>query len=120
MTVFALQGGTRHYQYLSQEETTKILRLYWILQPLIVGTLVAAKISIAFLILRIVVSGTHWTKFTIYFCVVSTTIICSVAMIFNFVQCNPVRALWEQVPNQKCWDPRIEADFSVFAGSKIL
>lgn len=39
------------------------------------------------------------------------------ASITTFAQCDPPRALWEDVPGAKCWDASVQAGIATFGGA---
>ena len=85
-------------------------------------SLTTAKMSVAFLILRLVGPSTFWRKWLLYTSIGLTFIIGTLASILTFVQCNPPRALWEgpqNVTGAKCWNPKSQSDFAIFTGSRF-
>ena len=103
------------------EEIQKVTKITWIENPLGIMALAIAKMSVAFLILRLVGPSTRWRKWFLYLSIVLTFIIGALACILTFAQCNPPRALWEptEVPNAKCWKPSVQSDFAIFTGGKF-
>lgn len=118
-TVLAMNNGCRHSYYLSPSELLSAMRLNWISQPFAITALATGKISVAFLILRIIGKST-WRRRLLYFCILSNSIFCSLAIIFTYVQCKPVEALWDPSVKAKCWKPESQSNFSVFVGSKFF
>ena len=94
-----------------------MLKLNWMIQPFGIMALATAKISLAFVMLRIISSAAVWRRRFLYFCMISTFVISAIGAILNFVQCNPPRALWTFVPGATCWDPRIQINFAIFSSS---
>lgn len=117
-TVLALRGGTKHTIYLSPAQLSTVVRLNWIAQPFGIMSLATAKISVAFFILRIMGPHSSWRQWFLYTCIILVFVINSLCSIFSFAQCDPPNALWEEIPNARCWDPKTQSDFSVFTGSK--
>ena len=125
LTFNIAHGGARHLYYLTPSEIEYTTRVTWIENPIGIMAVVTAKISVAFLILRIMGPSTVWRKWSLYVCIILNFIIAVLACILTFVQCNPPRALWEppsQVPGAKCWNPKHQADYAIFSsgGSKTL
>lgn len=115
-TVLAVNNGCKHIYYLDSSELVPALRLSWITQTFAIAAVATGKISVAFLILRIMGKST-WRRRLLYFCIVSNSIFCSLAIIFTFVQCKPVEGLWDSSVKAECWKPKSQSSFSVFAGS---
>lgn len=108
--------------YLTQSEIEYTTKVTWIENPLGIMALVTAKISVAFLILRLIGPSTVWRKWSLYVSIVLNFVIAVLACILTFVQCNPPRALWEapsQVPGAKCWNPKHQADYAIFTSGKV-
>lgn len=112
-----MNNGCRHLYYLSPSEVLPALRLIWINQSFAIAPLATGKISVAFLILRIMGPST-WRRRLLYFCIASNLIFSSLAIIWNYVQCTPVEALWDPSVKAKCWKPETQASLSVFNASK--
>ena len=125
LTFDVTHGGARHLYYLSQSEIEYATKVAWIENPLGIMALLTAKISVAFLILRLIGPSTVWRKWSLYVSIILNFIFAVLACILTFVQCNPPRALWEapsQVPGAKCWNPKHQADYAIFSsgGSTTL
>ena len=104
-------------------EAVRVSRLNWIIQPFVIIALATGKISVAFLILRIM-GKSRWRRvFLIYFAMGGSFVFCSVAIILTFAQCRPVEALWNPslvlTGKAKCWPPMRQSNFSVFVGGMI-
>ena len=125
LTFNVTHGGARHLYYLTQSEIEYAIKITWIENPLGIMAVATAKMSVAFLILRLLGPSTVWRKWSLYVSIILTFIIGVLACILTFVQCNPPRALWEapsQVPGAKCWNPKHQADYAIFSsgGSQTL
>lgn len=115
-TLSVSQGGARHLYQIAPSKIMTVLKLSWLLQPFAIMALATAKISVAFVMLRIIPSTTVWARRSLYFAIVSTFVICAIASILTFVQCDPPRVLWEfGVKRAKCWDPRVQSDYAIFS-----
>ena len=118
-TVLGAKSGCRHLFYLTPQQAMSASRLNWITQPIAIMALALGKVSVALLILRII-GRSFWRTF-LYFSMVSAILFCGLAVIFTFVQCKPVQALWDpalvQMGKAKCWKPQRQSDFSIFVGS---
>lgn len=122
-TVLGQLGGCRHLYYLEMNpaQAIKASRLNWIAQPSTIFALVTGKISVAFLILRIIRRSKWRRAFLIYAAMIGTFLFSTIAIIITFIQCRPVAALWN--PNlvvagkATCWPPRISSSYQLFNGS---
>lgn len=118
---FAVKHGAgRHLYYLTPAEIQLVLKVTWIENPLGIMALAIAKMSVAFLILRIIGPSTRWRKWSLYLSIVLTFVVGTVSCILTFAQCNPPRALWEptKVPGAKCWKPNVQSNFAIFSGGE--
>ncbi|CAF9923648.1 hypothetical protein IMSHALPRED_005982 [Imshaugia aleurites] len=118
-TFAVLDGAGRHLYYLKPPEIQLVTKITWIENPLGIMALAIAKMSVAFLILRIIGPSTRWRKWSLYLSVGLTFTIGTLACILTFAQCNPPRALWEptEVPWAKCWKPSVQSNFAIFTGA---
>ncbi|KAL2048480.1 hypothetical protein N7G274_000392 [Stereocaulon virgatum] len=113
-------GGARHLYYLDPPQIEYATKVTWIENPLGIMAVTTAKMSVAFLILRLIGPSTVWRKWSLYTSIVLTFIVGALACILTFVQCNPPRALWKppsQVPGAKCWNPKRQADYAIFSSA---
>lgn len=122
-TVLGHIGGCRHLYYLEMDpaQAIRASRINWITQPVAIYALATGKVSVAFLILRIMGKSRWRRAFLIYGAMIASFIFCTIAVILTFAQCRPVTALWnpELVLMEKatCWPPQRQSDFSLFVGS---
>lgn len=117
VSVLTAKGGSRHFVYLTPSEKASVIQWEWISLPFGVMPSATAKVSVAFLLLRIIGPGMTWQKWALYFSMLSVTIVSAISVITIYAQCDPPRSLWEHVPHAKCWDPVIQADIGIFQGS---
>ena len=122
-TVLGQLGGCRHLYYLQMNpaQAIKASRINWITQPVTIYALATGKISVAFLIMRIM-GKSKWRKaFLIYGAMIGSFLFCTIAIILTFAQCRPVTALWNPelslTGKATCWPPQRQSDFSLFTGS---
>lgn len=126
LTVFVgligINGGTRHEAYIQPpSHRSYVLMLSWVAQPFGIFAVGLGKISVGFLILRILGRTGKRRQYCIWALVVLTFIFTVTNVIFNFVQCSPTSALWDASVRAsghfKCWDSSIESDYSIFTAS---
>ena len=121
-TILGKLGGCRHLYYLelNPEQAIKASRVNWITQPVAIYALATGKTSVAFLILRLMGKSKWRRAFLIYGAMLGSFLFCTIAIILTFAQCQPVTALWNTelvaTGEAKCWPPRRQSDFSLFAG----
>ena len=114
-------GGQRHLYYLNPEQREYVIKVDWISQPFNIVCLATGKVSVALLLLRLLGPSAFWRKWFLYISIVLTLVFGILTAIFTFVQCNPVRTLWEgplKNPHAKCWNPTSQLAFSLFSSSK--
>lgn len=116
-TSLCLHGGMRHLYYLSPEQISTVTKLDWSSQVFAIVVIGLGKVSTAILLLRIMGPNTVRRKWFLYVCMAFTAISTTLGALFLWVQCNPPRALWEEVPGSKCWDPQVNTDYQIANGS---
>ena len=77
-----------------------------------------AKASISLLLLKIIGPNTTWRKWFLWGNMGVFFLLSVLASLFNYVQCNPPRALWEHVPGAICWKSTVQPDFAIFVSCK--
>ncbi|KAL8687846.1 MAG: hypothetical protein Q9218_006091 [Villophora microphyllina] len=119
-TIYIKHGGTRHLFFVKPEDIVLLLRYNAMSQPF--GALASAvgKSSIGFLMLRIMGPQTVWQKRVIYSQLAVYMIITILDIILIFAQCSPPRALWEKVPDSKCWNPVVSTDITILQSGQAL
>ncbi|KAI0389949.1 hypothetical protein F5Y17DRAFT_446906 [Xylariaceae sp. FL0594] len=123
LTVFAgfvgSNGGTRHLRYLTGDQAKKVTRLNWIAQPFGIIALATGKLSVGFLLLRLLPPKSRWRRLSICVQRSLTMIANSISVVLTFAQCKDPAALWDPAVRATtyCWDPRVQSDFSTFTGS---
>ena len=119
VTHYALIGGTRHLYYLTPPEIEQVLKWSYIFQCWGIFACTPTKASIALLINRIMRPFRGWRFWLIVVVITLLAIINTLDSIFTYVQCNPAAALWDKsITNAKCWNPSIQANFSIFQACK--
>ncbi|CAI6332704.1 unnamed protein product [Periconia digitata] len=119
ITIYALQGGTRHLFYLAQdfEKAVYLTKLNWISTIFAVICFSTGKISIALLIVRLLGRTSRWRKWLLYF-VSGLSVVNGIgAILINFLQCKDVNAIWDPrlKPFTECWDYEVQAGFGLYS-----
>ncbi|KAF1965805.1 hypothetical protein BU23DRAFT_545415 [Bimuria novae-zelandiae CBS 107.79] len=121
VSMFSFDGGTRHLAYLSENSQHMIyfIKLNWIAQPLAIFCLGSGKVAIVFLILRLLNRTSVFRKWSLYLAVVWTAINTFLMILFTFIQCKDVSALWDESVKEKteCWDPSVQSSFSIYGAA---
>lgn len=120
-TFAVTNGAGRHLYYLKPPDIQLVTKITWIENPLGIMALAIAKMSVAFLILRLIGPSTRWRKWSLYLSIGLTFTIGALACILTFAQCNPPRALWEptKVPWAICWKPSVQSNYAIFTGGRF-
>lgn len=115
-------GGTRHAYYLSPTEFLYVVKLNYTAQPFGIVAVGMGKISVAFILLRILGNTSLWHRLSLWITIALTFIFTVLTAIFTFTQCNPPAALWtpELRPTAHCWEPSVQANFSIFSSSEYF
>ncbi|KAI3394965.1 hypothetical protein diail_2023 [Diaporthe ilicicola] len=116
-SVLVHYGLGRHEDTLTPGEIVQVAKWDWIPQPFSIMNLAFVKLSISFMLLRILGPQAKWSRCFLYVNMILFTITMAVASILTFVQCDPPRALWEAVPGAKCWDASVQAGYATFGGA---
>lgn len=92
------------------------VKLNWISQPFTIFSCGVGKISIAFLLLRIMAKNKarEWFLYTL---IALLIIINSICVGFIFGQCSPTRKLWEPSISGSCLDPSVQQQVGFFQAS---
>ena len=121
VTFLVCHGGAHHLYYLTPDNIEYVLKVDWISQPFNIMSLKTGKMSVTFLILRLLRPSSFWRKWFLFVNIV-LNFLGSLTAIFTFALCNPPRALSEgtkKLPHAKCWDPKSQLDFSIFSSSRF-
>ncbi|KAH8650882.1 hypothetical protein BGZ60DRAFT_436753 [Tricladium varicosporioides] len=74
-----------------------------------------SKTSFAVTLLRLATK--HWHMYMIWFIIISLNLVMWFCGLFQFIQCSPVEKLWDLTAPGTCWDPHIQINYAIFAGS---
>ena len=118
-SILAYYDGCRHLYYLTPGERVRAIRIIWILQPFVITSLGTGKVSVAFLILRLM-GKSFWRRRLLYGVMISCFVVCSAAIIITYVQCRPVAALWNPEVKANCWDANTQTSVNIFTGSTLI
>lgn len=107
-TVYAGRGYARHVYYLSPTEIRDALKLSPISRTICIVAIAAGKISVAFLIERIV-GPSKWRKWMLRAISIGIAATSFIVVLFFYIQCQPTRAFWDKglvkMGKGHCWDP---------------
>lgn len=116
-TVSIYYGLGRHTYYLDSDQIRHAQKWNWIVRPTGIMSIPFAKISISLFILRLLGPADKWQRWFLFVNMVLFSIVSILGCILTFVQCDPPRALWEEVSNATCWDPAIDLDWATFSST---
>ena len=119
ITILVSFGGFKRAASLSEVQMRDIRQ--WTLVARVLTALAQglSKVSVALLVLRLAGSIVVWRRWFLYACIASTLLLSVLHAILIYVQCNPIRALWETIPGSRCWKPSVINNFVVFLGCKF-
>ncbi|KAH7028271.1 hypothetical protein B0J12DRAFT_704697 [Macrophomina phaseolina] len=96
-------GLGRHTYYVSSEDLSTTMHHLFGLYCLNLVGVGLVRISVACSLLRFLPSK-DWQR-TLFVLIAIQVLSIIVAMIMQFIECRPVRAMWEVVPDNECWTP---------------
>ena len=117
-SVYAADGGARHAIYLSPQQQANAIEFFWVGNIFIVIPLTTGKISVAFLLLRLLPPAKP-LRYILYYIMISITLIIIGVIVVILAQCQPVEALWNP-PAGHCWPAKPIQGWELFAGSMSL
>ncbi|KAH7108668.1 hypothetical protein B0J11DRAFT_242407 [Dendryphion nanum] len=95
-------GVGRKYATVPAADYSKAIMWEAIGQGICIMGIAASKGSVAIFLLRIVIR--KWHVALLWFCIVSTTLLCAITTILLFVQCRPTAFLWDRtIVGGVCW-----------------
>lgn len=120
VTVQALHGGDRHLYYIPLAEQEFAIKMTWLLQPFVILAICLGKVSVAFLIMRLLSPTPKWPKPFLWFCIISCLVFVFVDIVLTYVQCTPAKALWDPTVPHTCWEPKVQSDFAIFCATWLV
>ncbi|CAI6243446.1 unnamed protein product [Periconia digitata] len=118
---FSVKGGTRHLYYLLEDPANAVYVVKWnvIARPMGYFALSIGKISIGFLLLRVLERTSRWRRWSIHITNIITAVNCVGVLITDFSQCRNPEALWDPSvkSHTKCVDPAPLTKFAMYASS---
>ena len=116
-TASAHYGTGRHLATLPPQDAMEAIRLSFITDPFGIMAFCIPKVAVALLLVRIMapVRRGRWFLYAMTGGVMVAGIL---DVIFLFVQCRPVTALWDPIvaATATCWKPSILVDYGYFLG----
>lgn len=102
ITVGVQYGIGKKHATVSAANYSKAIMWEAIGQGICIMGIAASKSSVAVFLLRIVIF--KWHKALLWFCILSTTILCTITTTLLFVQCTPTAFLWDPtIEGGVCW-----------------
>ncbi|MCJ1306214.1 hypothetical protein MMC08_009032 [Hypocenomyce scalaris] len=116
LTAAVAAGNGRHPYYLTEAQLSKSIKLNTI--AIVPGLMAFSvpKVSVACLLMRLLNPGKYqrWFLYTISIGIIPISMIDAIML---FVQCSPVRGLWDSNITPTCWSPFVLVDFAIFTGA---
>ncbi|KAF6814460.1 hypothetical protein CSOJ01_04011 [Colletotrichum sojae] len=84
-----------------------------IVSTISISAAVWSKTSFAMTLLRI--EGKGWTRYLIWFAIVSMNLLMGMNAMAGWIQCAPIEKYWHPDLPGRCWDPKVAAYYGVFA-----
>ncbi|EFR05202.1 integral membrane protein [Nannizzia gypsea CBS 118893] len=116
ITTSISHGTGRHQVFLSEAQRTQADKYNWISQSFHVMSTNWAKVSIMFLLLRLIQKAKSQAPY-IYGGMVLLTLSNVMCVYTIFGQCTPVQSLWDHSIPGKCWNPSVQRDYAFFQGA---
>jgi YD repeat-containing protein len=70
-----------------------------------------SKTSFAITVLRI---SSDWTRWLVWFIIISVNLALGLAITFTWIQCTPVERTWKPFVPGTCWDKHVVVKFNIF------
>ncbi|KAH7009008.1 hypothetical protein EDB80DRAFT_683986 [Ilyonectria destructans] len=114
-TASCQRGIGMHLTDIPTDHLSVAIKLLYIGEFFAILAVAISKTSFAVTLLRLAVRP--WHSYVIWFIIVSLNTVMLLCGIFQFVQCSPTEKLWNLNVSGTCWDPRIQINYAIFAGS---
>jgi hypothetical protein len=76
-----------------------------------------SKTSFAITLLRFT---EKWKRYLVWFCIITINLFLGLSGIFTYVQCTPVRRLWDSSVPGHCWNSKVIVTYNSFSSCKHL
>ncbi|KAF7912152.1 uncharacterized protein EAF01_001173 [Botrytis porri] len=100
VTVQALHGGDRHLYYIPLAEQEFAIKMTWLLQLFLIMAICLAKVSVAFLIMRLLSPNPKWPKPLLWFCITSCLV-----FVFDILM---------------TYEPKVQSGFAIFYATWLI
>ncbi|KAF2191841.1 hypothetical protein K469DRAFT_804852, partial [Zopfia rhizophila CBS 207.26] len=108
-------GIGKHITDIDVQDLTPALKYLYLGEFFAIIAVPTSKTSFSITLLRL--SVVRWHRWFIWFIMVSMNLVMWICALLLFVQCSPVEKNWNRKLRGQCWSPRIQINFSIFAGS---
>ena len=109
------EGLGRHNYYVTPEEKVDIFRLLFVASILAPWVSCLARISMALMLLQFD-SSAVW-RVTLWAAIGFQVAVAFTSELAMLLSCHPIRAMWDDVPNARCWTPQqIAVSTYMFSG----
>ncbi|KAH7146106.1 hypothetical protein EDB81DRAFT_842367 [Dactylonectria macrodidyma] len=114
-TASCQKGIGMHLTDIPPDHLSEAIKLLYVGEFFAIVAVAVSKTSFAVTLLRL--AERPWHSYVLWFIIVSLNSIMLLCGIFQFVQCSPTEKLWNLGVPGACWDPRININYAIFAGS---
>ncbi|CAJ2500227.1 Uu.00g030800.m01.CDS01 [Anthostomella pinea] len=119
VTLMVHYGVGRHTVFLTEEQRVRAVFYIWLSVPFSPGSAAVGKISIAFLLMRLMNRDRRREAF-LWTLIALLIIVNMLLIIITFAECRPVTFLWDRVgtvAHGTCWSPTVQQDYGYFQGA---
>jgi hypothetical protein len=116
VVIFGTAGALRHLYYIPPEQILYVTKLIFIAQPFVELSCSLSRVSVAFLLMRILGRVRDWREWFLWACIPITLTLAILTSFFAFFQCQNPAALWTPAlqATTYCWNPVVKVDFTYF------
>ena len=98
-----LDEGAEHLYELRLTQIAAVVKFNWLARPFGVRVLAFGKISVAFLMLRLMGPSARWCRWFLHINIVLMFLINAISYIFTYTRYNPQG----KVTRSRCWNPLV-------------
>ena len=122
MGLYLVRYGVGRHQYyvsLTPGLSSKILKLTWIMEVLIVFSVTFVRLSVAMSLFRIFGHRRTW-KCILYSLMAWILSLLVINLVIDLAACKPIKKVWDPLSSGTCWDAKTQAVVGASIGGKLL
>ena len=114
-------GVGRHQYYVSLTPglSSKIFKLTYVLEVLIVFSVTFVRLSVAMSLFRIFGHRRTW-QLILYSVMIWVLLLLVINLVIDLATCKPIKKLWDPLSPGTCWDAKTQAIVGAAIGGKLL